>query len=51
MCTMLLEKPEGAQVKVYLKAVLLPQNGAVDWPDDSACVCTQIQTPHWTDWN
>lgn len=37
--------------KIYLKAVLLPQNGAVDRPDDSACVCAKIQTPHRPNWN
>lgn len=31
------------QARGYLKAVLLPQNGAVDWPDDGALVRTQVQ--------
>lgn len=39
------------QLKLYLKAVFLSQNGAVDWSDDSTGVCTQVQTSQSTDWN
>lgn len=39
------------QPKFYLKAVLLSQNGAVDRSDDSAGVCTQVQTSKSTDGN
>lgn len=41
---------QNARVKLYLKAVLFPQNGAVNWSDNCAGVCTQIQTPHCK-WN
>lgn len=38
----LVNESMGVPFKVYLKAVLLPQNGAVDRSDDGAGVCTQI---------